>query len=154
MLKKPELLVDYNSNSYPISATCSACGVQMPLMESKGASQAEGIKWFAIQFDLHVRHKHSREDFSQKCIGLGTVNTAPSHGHFPVREITRLQQARTLLSGAASPAAKKRVRPAVAVKAVAAKLLKKKRRKLSPEGRARIAAAAKARWARARAAKK
>jgi hypothetical protein len=69
MLKKPELLVDYNSNSHPVSAMCSACGVQMPLMESKGASSAECIKWFAIQFDVHMIQKHSREEFSQKCIG-------------------------------------------------------------------------------------
>ena len=51
-------------------------------------------------------------------------------------EIAELQQARALLAGAASPA----------VKAVAAKPVKKKRN-LSPEGRARMAAAAKARWA-------
>ena len=60
-------------------------------------------------------------------------------------EIARFEQARTLLSGAASPAAKKRGRPAGAVKA-AGKPAKKKRN-LSPEGRARIAAAVKARWA-------
>jgi len=62
MAKKPELLVDYNSNSHPISAKCSACELQMPHMESKGASSAESINWFAIQFDLHVRQKHSREE--------------------------------------------------------------------------------------------
>jgi hypothetical protein len=68
-------------------------------------------------------------------------------------EIARLEQARSLLSGAASPTPKKRGRPAkaaeaaVAVKAVAAKPVKKNKRKLSPEGRARIAAAVKARWA-------
>jgi uncharacterized protein YciW len=66
-------------------------------------------------------------------------------------EIARLQQARTLLSGAASPAAKKRGRPAKAAGAegavkAAAKPVKKERN-LSPEGRARIAAAVKARWA-------
>jgi len=65
MAKRLELLVDYNSNSHPVSAKCSACADQMPLMESKGASSAESIKWFAIQFDLHVRQKHSREDFSR-----------------------------------------------------------------------------------------
>ena len=37
----------------------------MPLMESKGASSAESNKWVAIQFDLHVRQKHSREDVNQ-----------------------------------------------------------------------------------------
>jgi hypothetical protein len=70
MAKRLELLVDYNSNSHPLSANCSACGVQMPLMESKGASSAENIKWFAIQFDLHVRQKHSREDFSRAAIPI------------------------------------------------------------------------------------
>jgi len=62
MAKKPELLVGYSADSDPVSAKCSACGVQMRLMESKGASSAESTKWFAIQFHLHVRHKHSRED--------------------------------------------------------------------------------------------
>lgn len=68
-------------------------------------------------------------------------------------EIAKLHQARTLLSGTATPAAKKRGRPAKvtgaagAVKAASAKPVKKKKRNLSPEGRARIAAAAKARWA-------
>ena len=37
----------------------------MPLMKSKGASDAESSRWFAIQFDLHLRWKHSHEDFSQ-----------------------------------------------------------------------------------------
>ena len=65
MAKNLELLIDYSADSNPISAKCSACGAQMPLMESKGASSAESIKWFAIQFDLHVRQKHSREGVSQ-----------------------------------------------------------------------------------------
>ncbi|HEY1254061.1 MAG TPA: hypothetical protein VGF01_04715 [Terracidiphilus sp.] len=67
-------------------------------------------------------------------------------------EILRLQEARALLTGASSPVAKKRGRPAGTGKAVMAavkpaKAVKKAKRKLSPEGRARIAAAAKARWA-------
>ena len=63
MANNPELRVDYILR--PVSARCSACGVQMPLMESKGASLVESVKWFAIQFQLHVRQKHSREDFSR-----------------------------------------------------------------------------------------
>jgi hypothetical protein len=70
MSKKPELLLDYSARSHPISAMCSACGVQMPFMESKGASSAESIKWFAIQFDLHIRHKHSREDFRRAAVRI------------------------------------------------------------------------------------
>jgi hypothetical protein len=64
MAKKPELLLD-SEHSHPASAKCSACGAQMPLMESKGASPAESRKWFEIQFDLHVRQKHTREDANQ-----------------------------------------------------------------------------------------
>jgi hypothetical protein len=60
-------------------------------------------------------------------------------------ELARFQQVRALLSGGAAPAGKKRGRPAGVVKA-AGKPVKKKRN-ISPEGRARIAAAVKARWA-------
>jgi len=59
-------------------------------------------------------------------------------------EIARLQQARALLSGTTAP--KKRGRkPGATVKAAPAK--KAKKRTMSAEGRARIAAAQKARWA-------
>jgi hypothetical protein len=75
MAKKPEWLVEYSANSRPLSAKCSACGVQMPLMESKNASSAESEKWFAIQFDLHVRRKHSREDFSRATRRIAKVAT-------------------------------------------------------------------------------
>jgi hypothetical protein len=72
------------------------------------------------------------------------------------REIALLQQARALLSGGVAPAPKKKVgRPRkivaapkkVAAVAPAAKPAKKKKRNLSPEGRARIAEAVKRRWA-------
>jgi hypothetical protein len=54
-------------------------------------------------------------------------------------EIAQLQHARTLIAGAAAAGIKKGPgRP---------KGIGKKRRKLSPEGRARIVAAMKARWA-------
>jgi hypothetical protein len=55
-------------------------------------------------------------------------------------EIASLQQARALLAGATPK--KKPGRPVGSV------VKKKKKRNLTPEGRARIAAALKARWAR------
>jgi hypothetical protein len=78
------------------------------------------------------------------------------------REIALLQQARTLLSGTVAPAPKKKVgrpRKVVAVPkkaavAPAAKPARKKKRNLSPEGRARIAEAVKRRWAAQKAAQK
>lgn len=62
-----------------------------------------------------------------------------------------------LFGGGGAPAAKRRGRPrksstVVAIAAAVAPV--KRRRKMSAEGRARIAAAAKARWAKFRAAKK
>ncbi len=77
------------------------------------------------------------------------------------RDIAQLQQARSLLGGAAAAAPKKKVgrpkkkagRPKKAVVAVvAAKPAKKKKRNLSPEGRKRIAEAVKKRWAAQKAA--
>ena len=59
-------------------------------------------------------------------------------------DIAQLQQARALLSGGAAPTAKKAAgRP---------KKVAKKKRILSPEGRQRIAEAAKKRWAAKKAA--
>jgi hypothetical protein len=62
-------------------------------------------------------------------------------------EIARLKQAHTLLSGGVPIAAKKRGRPAGAMKTAGKSAKKKAKHKISPEGRARIAAAVKARWA-------
>lgn len=74
------------------------------------------------------------------------------------REIATLQQAKALLSGAVAPVAKKkagRPRKVVAEVKAAVKPAKKakKKRNLSPEGRKRIAEAAKKRWAALKAAK-
>ena len=70
-------------------------------------------------------------------------------------EIAKLQQAKSLLSGAsAAPAAKSgRGRPKGsknAAKSVATKVATKTKRKLSPEGRKAIADAMKRRWAERR----
>jgi mono/diheme cytochrome c family protein len=70
------------------------------------------------------------------------------------QEIAQLQEAKALLGGGAAPAAKKKAgRPkrAAAVASVATMPAKKKR-KLSPEGRKRIAEAVKKRWAAQKAA--
>jgi len=73
------------------------------------------------------------------------------------QEIAQLQQARALLTGVAAPVAKRKPgRPRktdAAVIPVATKPARKKR-KLSPEGRKRIAEAVKKRWAAQKAAPK
>jgi hypothetical protein len=77
------------------------------------------------------------------------------------QEIAQLQQARALLSGGSMPAAKKKPGRPKKVVTTAKKLAApdavkpaQKKRKLSPEGRKRIAEAATKRWAVKRAAAK
>jgi hypothetical protein len=69
-------------------------------------------------------------------------------------EISKLQQAKSLLLGADSPVKRSPGRPNK--KATVSRIIAVKPTKhvLSPEGRARIAVASKARWAKARKAKK
>jgi hypothetical protein len=61
-------------------------------------------------------------------------------------EISRLEQARTLLAGEDGPAVKKTHKTKAAVVSVEAPLKRKKKRNLSPEGRKRIAEAVRRRW--------
>jgi hypothetical protein len=62
-------------------------------------------------------------------------------------EISRLEQARTLLAGESAPPTVKKTRKAKSVEATTeAPLKRKKKRNLSPEGRKRIAEAVRRRW--------
>jgi hypothetical protein len=69
-------------------------------------------------------------------------------------EISKLQQARVLLLGTDSPIKRGAGRPKKEATVSRIIAVKPTKHGLSPEGRARIAAAAKARWAKARKAKK
>jgi hypothetical protein len=69
-------------------------------------------------------------------------------------EISKLQQARVLLLGTDSPIKRGAGLPKKEATVSRIIAVKPTKRGLSPEGRARIAAAAKARWAKARKAKK
>ena len=60
-------------------------------------------------------------------------------------EITRLEQARTLLAGESAPSVKK-TRKSKATTTVEGPTKRKKKRNLSPEGRKRIAEAVRRRW--------
>jgi hypothetical protein len=52
--KKPELVIIYDLNDYPVSARCSACGAVMPQRQEWITSAAENLEWFANQFRLHL----------------------------------------------------------------------------------------------------
>jgi hypothetical protein len=69
-------------------------------------------------------------------------------------EIAKLQQAKGLLLGTDSPIKKSQGRPKKEATVSRIIAVKPTKRGLTPEGRATIAAASKARWARARKAKK
>ena len=62
------------------------------------------------------------------------------------QEISRLEQARTLLAGGAAPAVKK-TRKVKSTAGSDGPVKRKKKRNLSPEGRKRIAEAVRRRWA-------
>jgi hypothetical protein len=62
------------------------------------------------------------------------------------REIALLKQVRALLSGSAVATPKKAAPKLIAVAAEVAPTKRRKKRKLSPEGRKRIAEAVKRRW--------
>jgi hypothetical protein len=62
------------------------------------------------------------------------------------QEISRLEQARTLLAGEGSPAVKKTRKANSAGLGADAPVKRKKKRNLSPEGRKRIAEAVRRRW--------
>jgi len=61
-------------------------------------------------------------------------------------EISRLEQARTILAGESAPDVKKTRKTKAAVVSVEAPIKRKKKRNLSPEGRKRIAEAVRRRW--------
>jgi len=61
-------------------------------------------------------------------------------------EISRLEQARTLLSGESAPDIKKARKTKATVASIEAPVKRKKKRNLSPEGRKRIAEAVRRRW--------
>jgi len=61
-------------------------------------------------------------------------------------EISRLEQARTLLAGESGPDLKKTRKAKATVASVEAPIKRKKKRNLSPEGRKRIAEAVRRRW--------
>jgi len=65
MVKRLELVVEYDANSLPAAARCRLCGESMPQGEPGITSASANILWFAQQFTIHNERKHPREGFSQ-----------------------------------------------------------------------------------------
>jgi hypothetical protein len=61
MLRQPELRIEYGQNNVAVSATCSACHADLPRMKAQGATAAESMQWFTVQFSLHMKQEHPKE---------------------------------------------------------------------------------------------
>lgn len=57
----PELSFTYDAATCVLSARCSLCGREMPINLKGSANSSDDIKWFAAQFDLHMKQKHLPE---------------------------------------------------------------------------------------------
>lgn len=44
-----------------LSAKCGLCGTEMPIKVKQKITSSDDIKWFAVQFDLHMKRKHLAE---------------------------------------------------------------------------------------------
>jgi hypothetical protein len=60
MTAKSELVIEYDANSFPVTAKRTICGEEMPKGEPRITSASENILWFARQFTLHKTQKHPR----------------------------------------------------------------------------------------------
>jgi hypothetical protein len=58
ILRMPQLIIGYESNSYPSTAVCSACGEEIQKGELTGVSAEDNVRWFLACFSLHLRDKH------------------------------------------------------------------------------------------------
>jgi hypothetical protein len=62
MVRAPELIIGYDENYFPKSATCSFCGEPMPDKGSALTTSEESIARFKPEFDLHLDRRHKRRD--------------------------------------------------------------------------------------------
>jgi hypothetical protein len=125
------------SQNGAVGATCAGA----PSAESSLPKDSRFLQWDCNAFEVRYR---SRRVFRR---GQGRGNSCGVYVAILAvidAEIAQLQHARALIAGSAAPK-KKPGRPKKSVSAPVSK--KKKKRKLSAEGRGRIVAALKARWA-------
>jgi hypothetical protein len=59
MHRKPELIIGYDTNHFPIGAVCYGCGAGMPRPDPALITSEEVIKWFNQAFAVHREMKHS-----------------------------------------------------------------------------------------------
>ena len=64
-MDRTELKIEYDSEMKPVSASCTACGEQMPLPPAKTFylnDSADTIVWFSEVYIEHRKRKHSQDD--------------------------------------------------------------------------------------------
>jgi hypothetical protein len=58
MVLRTELAIVYNSDMFPVSASCTHCGEEMPKPDACLEFPADIVLWFSLQFLEHKRLKH------------------------------------------------------------------------------------------------
>jgi hypothetical protein len=61
MTRIPELTVTHDGATGFVSAKCGLCDEEMPMEEKRSATSLDEIRWFAAQFDFHMKEKHLAE---------------------------------------------------------------------------------------------
>jgi hypothetical protein len=64
LMSKAELEIEYDQETNPVSAMCTACREMMPRPPADIVNSADIILWFSFKFIEHRRLKHLRDDTS------------------------------------------------------------------------------------------
>jgi hypothetical protein len=65
MAHPPTLRLVYDAKNFPDSASCTACGEEMPRGELRTVFVGEKLRWFKAQFDLHLNRKHPPQEVNK-----------------------------------------------------------------------------------------
>lgn len=64
MPERPELLIHYDADAFPIAATCSVCKEELPAVD-KGITTSRGaMGWFSGLFKIHLQSHHPEVDLA------------------------------------------------------------------------------------------
>ena len=62
MIVSARLVIEYNADSFPVTAKCTICGEEMPQSDQRITLIGKNIKWFTEQFTIHMAQKHPTVD--------------------------------------------------------------------------------------------
>ena len=56
---RPELVISFDDNMFPVSGVCSVCHDSMPPKHTPASNSHDQIAYLSEQFKLHLEKKHS-----------------------------------------------------------------------------------------------